>query len=100
MRTNRAERRGPKAPTHSYALCSKWPHESARADARLLTAVDVVSDRPRSGFLQHQQRHRRTLIDKSRDAPLGHTPDFADSLLAAWWCRAYRPKVVFRVRRG
>jgi hypothetical protein len=33
-------------------------------------------------------------------AAIGHSPDFADSLLAAWWCRTYQPKGSFRVRRG
>ena len=31
-------------------------------------------------------------------AAIGHSPDFADSLLAAWWCRAHPPKPLFRVR--
>jgi len=29
---------------------------------------------------------------------LGHSPDFADSLLAASCCKTYRPRVAFRVR--
>jgi hypothetical protein len=41
-----------------------------------------------------------TIVEKKDriKAALGHSPDFADSLLAAWWCRTYRPRVAFRVR--
>ena len=43
-------------------------------------------------------------IVKKKDkikAAIGHSPDFADSLLAAWWCKTYQPtRPVFRVRRA
>ena len=43
-----------------------------------------------------------TIVEKKDKikAIIGHSPDFADSLLAAWWCRAYRAKSLFRVRRA
>ena len=43
-----------------------------------------------------------TIVEKKDKikAAIGHSPDFADSLLAAWWCRTYRAKSLFRVRRA
>jgi hypothetical protein len=45
-------------------------------------------------------RERITIVEKKDriKAALWHSPDFADSLLAAWWRRMYRPRVAFRVR--
>ena len=47
-------------------------------------------------------RERMTIVEKKDKikAVIGHSPDFADSLLATWWCKAHRPKVMFRVRRA
>jgi hypothetical protein len=44
----------------------------------------------------------RPLVEKKDKikAAIGHSPGFADRLLAAWWCRTYKEKTVFRVRRG
>jgi hypothetical protein len=52
------------------------------------------------GAHHREVRERMTIAEKKDKIKAGHSPDFADSLLAAWWCRAYRPKVTFRVRRG
>ncbi|HYF47126.1 MAG TPA: hypothetical protein VD926_13005 [Acidimicrobiales bacterium] len=43
---------------------------------------------------------RSGIVDKKDKvkAAIGHSPDFADGLLAAWWCKTYRPVVSFRVR--
>jgi len=48
-------------------------------------------------------REERQIVVEKKDqikAAIGHSPDFADSLLAAWWCRTYRQQSTFRVRRG
>jgi hypothetical protein len=52
------------------------------------------------GAHHREVRERMTIVEKKDriKAALGHSPDFADSLLAAWWCRTYRPRVAFRVR--
>lgn len=45
-------------------------------------------------------KERQTMLepkDKIK-AAIGHSPDFADSLLAAWWAMTYREAVTFRVR--
>lgn len=48
----------------------------------------------------YEVRERQTIVEKKDKikASIGHSPDFADSLLAAWWCKTYRPAVGFRVR--
>jgi hypothetical protein len=55
----------------------------------------------RLGAHHYQPRERQIIVEKKDKikAAIGHSPDFADSLLAAWWCRAYQPKSSFRVRR-
>jgi hypothetical protein len=49
-----------------------------------------------------QPRERQIIVEKKDKikAAIGHSPDFADSLLAAWWCKTYKPKSLFRVRRA
>ena len=53
-----------------------------------------------SGAHHREVRERITIVEeKDRiKAALRHSPDFADSLLAAWWRRTYRPRVAVRVR--
>jgi hypothetical protein len=54
------------------------------------------------GAHHYEPRERQIIVEKKDKikAAIGHSPDFADSLLAAWWCRTYREKAVFRVRRA
>lgn len=49
----------------------------------------------------HYTTKDRQLVVESKDkikAAIGHSPDFADSLLAANWVRTYKPRIGFRVR--
>ena len=64
------------------------------------------------GAHHREMRERMTIVEKKDriKAALGHlrwprgrhapqpSSDFADSLLAASWCKTYRPRVAFRVR--
>ena len=52
------------------------------------------------GAHHYETRQRQVIVEKKDKikAAIGHSPDFADSLLAAWWCRTYRPVMGFRVR--
>ncbi len=54
------------------------------------------------GAYHREVRERMTIVEKKDKikAAIGHSPDFADSSLAAWWCQTYRPRTVFRVRRA
>jgi hypothetical protein len=54
------------------------------------------------GAHHYEPREWQIIVEKKDKikAAVGHSPDFADSLLAAWWCRTYQPKSSFRVRRG
>ena len=52
------------------------------------------------GAHHYQVKERQTFLEP-RDkikAAIGHSPNFADSLLAAWWAKTDRPRDGFRVR--
>jgi hypothetical protein len=51
----------------------------------------LITTRSASGVMSVEKKDRLV-------AAIGHSPDFADNLLAACWCRTYRPAVGFRVR--
>jgi phage terminase small subunit len=52
------------------------------------------------GAHRHETRERQVIVEKKDKikAAIGHSPDFADNLLAAWCGRTYKPSVGFRVR--
>lgn len=60
------------------------------------------ADRLRRELAAHhyENRERMVIVEKKDKikAAIGHSPDYADSLLAAWWVKTYRETVVFRVR--
>jgi hypothetical protein len=58
-------------------------------------------DRERLITIGETRRERQIVEKKNRiKASIGHSPDFADSLLAAWWCKMYQLTARLRVRRG
>ena len=70
---------------------------------QLLDSLPHADELRRELGADHREvRERMTIVEKKDKikAAIGHSPDFADSLLAAWGCRAYRAKSLFRVRRA
>lgn len=79
------------------------------AEAMHTGALQLLDDLPHADKLRrelaahhYETRERQVIVEKKDKikAAIGHSPDFADSLLAVWWCKAY-PLVhvpVFRVR--
>jgi hypothetical protein len=68
-----------------------------------LLRLALLADVPRlTGSLAATSRGGQIIVEKKDKikAAVGHSPDFVDSLLAAWWCRTDQPKSSFRVRRG
>jgi hypothetical protein len=63
-----------------------------------LLRLDKLRREP--GAHHREVRERQTIVEKKDKikAVNRHSPDFAESLLAAWWCKTYRPNPVFRVR--
>lgn len=71
------------------------------AGLMLLDTLPHASELRRElGAHHYQPKERQTIVEKKDKikAAIGHSPDFADSLLAAWWCKTYRPSSGFRVR--
>jgi len=69
------------------------PYLTAAAPSHRLTLVAARLYEP---------RERQIIVAKKdkNNAAIGHSLDFADILLAAWWCKDARPKPLFRVRRA
>jgi len=70
---------------------------------QLLDALPHADKLRRELGAHHREVREPMTIVENKDkikAAIGHSPDFADSLLAAWWCKTYKPKPPFRVRRA
>lgn len=54
------------------------------------------------GARHYVVKERLTQVeDKAKiKTAIGHSPDYADSLLAAWWVKTDIPRIIFRVRQA
>lgn len=61
---------------------------------------DAAKLRQELGAHHYETQERKVIVEKKDKikAAIGHSPDFADSLLAAWWCKSYQSVPIFRVR--